>query len=219
MVITANGVDLFYEKSGGGEPLLLLHGNGEDHHIFDVLSAKLQNDFTLYAIDSRNHGQSEKTDVYSYETMAEDVYGFIQSLSLGKVHLLGFSDGAILSLLLAMRHEACVSKMALLGVNLTLADFTDESVRFIKETYETTHDPLFRMMLEQPDIALCDVRAVAVPALVVAGENDIFKPETFVDLAAALPKATLKIMCGHDHDSYIVDQDLLYPDLVHFLSN
>ena len=83
MVINVNGTSLFYETSGNGAPLLLLHGNGEDHHIFDALADKLAADFTVYSIDSRNHGQSEKTDDYAYETMAMDVYAFIDALQLG----------------------------------------------------------------------------------------------------------------------------------------
>jgi pimeloyl-ACP methyl ester carboxylesterase len=62
MIIQVNGTALFYEKSGAGSPVILLHGNGEDHHIFDALAAKLESGFTVYSVDSRNHGQSEKTD-------------------------------------------------------------------------------------------------------------------------------------------------------------
>jgi len=138
MIIRVNNIDLFYEKSGNGKPLILLHGNGEDHHIFDKISEKLRQDYTLYAIDSRNHGQSVKTNDYSYDTMAEDIYCFIRELDLEKVHIIGFSDGAIISLILAMKHSEILDKMALLGVNLKPDDFTDESYQFIKETYEET---------------------------------------------------------------------------------
>ncbi|MDR1019813.1 MAG: alpha/beta hydrolase [Synergistaceae bacterium] len=216
MIIDVNGTVLFYEKSGSGPPLILLHGNGEDHHIFDKLSAKLERDFTLYAVDSRNHGQSEKTGDYSYDTMAEDIYGFIEALGLGRAGLIGFSDGAVISLILAMNHGGAVNKMALLGVNLKPDDFTEESYKFIKDTYEETKDPLFKLMLEEPNIEQDAVKGIDIPALVIAAENDIFKPETFTDLAAALPDATLKIMAGHGHDSYIAGQDLLYPDLLSF---
>ncbi|MDR2175755.1 MAG: alpha/beta hydrolase [Synergistaceae bacterium] len=216
MIVHTGETALFYEKSGTGPPMILLHGNGEDHHIFDELSAKLESDFTVYAVDSRNHGQSEKTDDYSYDTMAEDIYRFIEVLNLGRVALVGFSDGAIISLILAMNHGETVSRMALLGVNLKPEDFTEESYWFVKNAYEETKDPLFKLMLEEPHIELDAVKGVGVPVLVIAAENDIYKPETFTDLVSALPDATLKIMDGHGHDSYIVGQDLLYPDLIDF---
>lgn len=216
MFIKINDISLFYEKSGTGSPIILLHGNGEDSHIFDKLTAKLQNDFTIYAIDSRNHGKSEQTDDYSYETMAEDVYSFIEALRLGPVDLIGFSDGAIISLILTMTHHSAVRKMALLGVNLSPDDFTEESLQYLNETYAETKDPLFKLMLEQPHIELDTLKDIETPTLLICGEHDIYKPETFTNIADALPHAILKIMEGHEHDSYIVDQDMLYPDFIHF---
>jgi pimeloyl-ACP methyl ester carboxylesterase len=216
VIINVGGARLFYEKSGTGPPIVLLHGNGEDHHIFDKLSVKLEKDFTVYAVDSRNHGQSEKTSDYSYNTMAEDIYRFITVLKLGKVGLIGFSDGAITSLILAMNHGESIRKMALLGINLKPDDFTEESYAFVKDTYEKTQDPLFKLMLEEPNIELDAVKDVNIPVLVIAAENDIYKPEMFTNLVGALPNATLKIMSGHEHDSYIIGQDLLYPDFIRF---
>lgn len=216
MKIKVNNVELTYEKLGNGAPLILLHGNGEDHHIFDVIASKLQNNFTVYAIDSRNHGESTAAEDYSYEAMSKDIYSFIMELNLGKVNIAGFSDGAIISLILAMSHIECVSKMALLGVNLKPDDFTEENYQFLKETYEETKNPLFKLMLEHPNIELDEVKNVTIPTLVVAGEQDVFKPETFVNLTNALPNAELIIMDGHEHDSYIVNQDILYPDLLKF---
>lgn len=211
-----NNIELAYEKLGKGDPLILLHGNGEDHHIFDEITKKLENNFTIYSIDSRNHGESTKTEDYSYETMAKDIYSFIKTLNLGKVNIVGFSDGAIIALILAMNQWECINKMALLGVNLKPDDFKEESYQFVKETYEETKDPLFKLMLEQPNIELDDVKTVTIPTLVIAAEHDIFKPELFIGLTNALPNAELVIMKGHAHDSYIVNQDILYPDLVKF---
>lgn len=216
MHITANGVSLFYKKSGNGDPLVLLHGNGEDHRIFDAITEKLQDRFTVYAVDSRNHGQSEKTDVYAYETMAEDVHGFIEALDIAPAYIAGFSDGAIISLILAMRHPEALRKMALLGVNLKPADFTDRCYEYVKTTYEETGDPLFKMMLEQPDISLADVKNVQTPALLVAAEKDLYKPELYPALVKAMPQAELKMMYGHKHETYIVGQAILADDFIRF---
>lgn len=216
MKVFANNINMYYEKTGSGAPLILLHGNGEDHHIFDEIILKLKNDFTVYAVDSRNHGQSEKTDVYSYETIAEDIYCFMDVLNLTEPYLMGFSDGAIVGLLLAMKYKNIFKKMALLGVNLKPADFTEETYFLMKQTYEATKNPLFKMMLEQPNIEFSDVSNVTIPVLLVVGENDIFKPETIMHLASSLPGSVLKIMKGHNHDSYIIHNDVLYDDLARF---
>jgi pimeloyl-ACP methyl ester carboxylesterase len=216
MKLLVNGVELHYEKSGEGRPLLLLHGNGEDLHIFDEIFPKLARDFAVYAIDSRNHGESGKTDECSYEAMAEDIYLFIRELNLNKVNIVGFSDGAIVSLILAMRHGEVMEKMALLGVNLKPEDLTEEFRQFVIEKYEETKDPLLEMILEQPNIDIEEAAKVSVPTLVVAAENDICDYGFFARLSSAMPDAELKIVKGHSHDSYVVNQDILYPDFVSF---
>jgi pimeloyl-ACP methyl ester carboxylesterase len=216
MLLKANNISLFYEKSGSGPPLLLLHGNGEDHHIFDKLGEKLCNNFTLYAIDSRGHGQSEPSETFSYDIMAEDIYSFIVTLDLQKVDIIGFSDGAILALVLSLKHPEVINKMALLGVNLTPEDFTDESLVYIKALYEETKSPLIKMMLVEPNIELTALKDINIPAYVIAGENDLFKPEVFIQVAKALPQSQLKILKGHTHESYIVGNDLLYADFLSF---
>jgi len=217
MMVNVNSITLFYKKSGAGHPLLLLHGNGEDHSIFDALAAKLAAHYTVYAIDSRNHGQSEANEDFSYEAMAADMAGFIEALTLGAVDIIGFSDGAIIALLLAMGTPASVRKMALLGVNLSPADFTAGSLQFIKDTYTETGDPLFKLMLHEPNIPIAAVRDVQTPALVVAAADDIFTQESFARLAETMPNAALLIKHGHDHGSYIIGNDCLYPDLMRFL--
>lgn len=219
MIIRTNGIELFCEKSGCGAPLLLLHGNGEDHHIFDPIADKLRHGFTVYALDSRNHGQSSKTGDYAYDSMAADVYSFIRTLNLGKVNIIGFSDGAIIALILAMTHGEVISRMALLGANLKPADFTAESHQYIQDLYEKTGDPLVGLMLEQPDIELEALRSIPVPTFLIAGEHDIYRPGLYHEMMAALPDARLKIMTGHGHDSYIVNQAMLYPDLLDFFAD
>ena len=74
-------------------------------------------------------------------------------------------------------------------------------------------------MLEQPNIELEEVRKVVTPTLLIRADGDIFKPETYINLLATLPNATLKIMNDHDHASYISNQDMLYPHLMDFFGN
>ena len=79
MKINANQVELNYEVYGQGEPLILLHGNQEDMHIFDELIQSIKDEFTIYAID-RNHGKSSKSIHFSYDDLTQDVYQFIRAL-------------------------------------------------------------------------------------------------------------------------------------------
>lgn len=212
----ANKVNLFYTCSGSGNPLILLHGNGEDHQIFSQLTKKLAKYYTVYAIDSRNHGKSELTKDFSYETMSADIADFMDVLDLQEVSLVGFSDGGIVGLLLGIQQQPRLKKMAVLGPNLSPDDFTEESLAFVKEEYAETNNPLYKLMLEQPNIPIESLSRIQIPTLIIGAENDIYKPELFPSLATHLPNSQLIIVEGHDHGSYIIDNDLLAEPLLHF---
>lgn len=217
MELVLDNIVLSYSKVGNGKPLILLHGNGEDRHIFDCLVEKLKSNFTVYAIDSRNHGASSKTDDFSYEAMSADILGFINELKLNSPSILGFSDGAIVALMLAISDCQLFEKMILLGVNLKPSDFTDENYAYLVDEFHKTNDPLIKLMLESPNIELDSLKNVTTPTLVVGAENDLFKVGTFEDIVNTMPNAKLKIMNGYEHDSYVVGQDVLYPVLTEFL--
>lgn len=218
MYLTVNRISLYLEKTGNGSPLLLLHGNGENHHIFNPLVEKLSAHFTVYALDSRNHGQSEKTEDCSYAAMTEDCYALIRALGLPRVHIAGFSDGAIIALQLALMHPEVIHRLVLMGVNLSPKDFIREEYEKIELEYRETGDPLLQLMLTEPNIEPKQLHAVTAPCLVTAAEHDVFRPETFQTVAQNLPDAILLTFPGHTHGSYIVGNDLLYPHLLRFLT-
>lgn len=217
MKIETNNIVLHYTVRGAGAPLLLLHGNGEDHSIFDALTSKLQNNFTVYAIDSRNHGMSSRTEDYSYAAMMEDIHQFIMTLKLQEASVIGFSDGAIIALLLQLKYPETFGKMVLLGINLKPSDFKAENLIYLKEEYEKTKDPLLKLMLEEPNIELESLRTIKTPTLVVRAEDELFDDELYSQITSVMPNAQLLIMAEHSHDSYIVDNDALYDDLITFL--
>ncbi|PXV66806.1 alpha/beta hydrolase family protein [Dysgonomonas alginatilytica] len=217
MKIDVNNITLNYTKAGKGDPLILLHGNGEDLHIFDPLIDKLKLNFTVYAVDSRNHGDSTKTKDWTYETMAEDIFQLIEKLELKRLSIVGFSDGAIIALLLAIKHRDLFYKMILLGVNLKPTDFKKHIYKSLVDEYEKTQDPLVRMMLEQPNIELEELKNIETPTLVVSAEDELFYRKGFKDMVKIMPNAKLKIMKNHDHGSYIINTDVLFDDLVEFI--
>ena len=217
MILKANNINLHYNEFGKGHPIILLHGNGEDNTIFDKLIDKLSAHYKVYAIDSRNHGQSEKTDDYSYDTMAEDINAFINTLSLENPYILGFSDGAIIALLLSLKYPKAVSKMAWLGINLQPSDFIPEIYKELEEAFASNNDPLLQLMLTEPNITLDSLSAIDCPTLVVFAEHDLFRRELYSEIVTVMPQATLLEMKEHEHDSYIVGSDVLYDDLVKFL--
>ena len=107
--------------------------------------------------------------------------------------------------------------MVLLGVNLKPSDFKLDIYNSIAEEYEKTQDPLFKMMLEQPNIELDDLKEINTPTLVIGAEDDLYNEDSFQNIADTMPDAELKIMQGHDHGSYVINSDVLYPSLKEFL--
>lgn len=217
MKIDVNNITINYVKEGDGDPLLFLHGNNEDLSIFNKLIGAFKNYYTVYAIDSRNHGESSKTDDFRYETMAEDIFQFVDKLGLKDVSVVGFSDGAISAVLAELSHPGLFAKMVLLGINLKPSDFKEECIEYLESEYEKTKDPLLKLMLEEPNIELQRLNAIKAPVLVVRAEDELFCDTLYDNIVKTIPSAELLIMKGHDHGSYIVESDALYEDVFKFL--
>ncbi|MCI9611778.1 MAG: alpha/beta hydrolase [Eubacterium sp.] len=217
MYIHINRQILFYEKTGEGHPLLLLHGNGEDHTIFDALIPLLARTHTVYAIDSRGHGASNPTEEYSYPGMADDIAQLITSLEIPSPILYGFSDGGIIGLLLALHYPGLIQKLIISGANLNPHGMKMTFLHKIKQHYKKSDSPLDRMMLEEPDIDPDALSKIQIPVLVLAGEHDIIKLSHTKLIAKKLAHAQLSIVPGEDHGSYIIHSDKLYPYIRDFI--
>lgn len=219
MYIQLNGQILFYEKSGDGSPIILVHGNGETHEIFDELIPRLAADYTVYAIDARGHGQSATPAELHYEDMAEDILAFIDALALVKPAFYGFSDGGITGLIFACKYPDKLSCLMVSGASLTPKDLKKRFLRKTKRHYRRTKDPLFYLMLTEPNLTASQLHSITVPTLVLAGEKDLVKKSATRQIADAIPNAALHILEGESHGSYVVHSPKLYPLLRDFLTS
>lgn len=213
MTININGVEIFYENLGVGKPLILLHGNGEDSGIFNVVKDKLAQNFSVYLVDSRNHGKSGKSKILDYYIMAEDVKEFINKLELKEPMLYGFSDGGIIGLLLAIKYPDILSKLIISGANTNPKGIKNFFRLLIKISYFFTRSKLLGLMLKGPDVKKEELNSIKIPTLVLAGENDFVKDENTKFIADNIPNSQLQILKGETHSSYIVNSPKLY-DLI-----
>jgi pimeloyl-ACP methyl ester carboxylesterase len=218
MKIQVNGIDLDYEKTGTGTPIILLHGNGEDHRIFDVLVGQLSEEYSVYAVDSRNHGQSGSSDTLSYDMIAEDIVAFIKELGLDKPILYGFSDGGIVGLLIASRYPDLLSKLIISGANTNPAGMKPSLLLLLRVGWFITRNIKWKMAIEQPDITADELQKINIPVLVLAGSKDAIREEHTRELAIAIPGSTLNILDGEGHGSYIVHSPKLYGIIRPFLT-
>ena len=198
-----NGIELYYEVKGNGRPLLMVHGNGEDHTIFDEASEILKDRFTVYLVDSRDHGQSTKVSDLHYSDMADDLLVFLNDLDLKDVTFYGFSDGGILGLLLAQKTDR-ISRLIVSGANMTPNGVKGWLKTVIKIMYFFNKDSKLRMMLREPNITAEELSSIKVPTTVIAGEKDLVIRKETEAIAAAIPGSKLRIIKGEGHGSYIV---------------
>src|SRR5512139_3132742 len=116
MNIKVNGIDLYYEQYGKGEPIVFSHGWLDNGSVWKPQADALARDHTVVLYDLRGHGKSEKPqDDYSIQTMANDLGALVKSLNLNKVTLVGFSMGGAVSLVYALANPEKVSRLALIG--------------------------------------------------------------------------------------------------------
>lgn len=203
MIAKVNGVELFYEKTGQGRPLLLVHGNGEDHSIFNEAVSVLREDFCCYAVDSRGHGRSSRVRTLHYEDMAADMVALIEALDLRDVIFYGFSDGGIVGLLAASRCGR-ITTLITSGANLSPRGVSRKLRLALWVMNRLRPDDKLALMLREPDISDDTLRAIRARTLVLAGSGDLILPEETRHIAAAVPGAQLRILQGEDHGSYIV---------------
>lgn len=218
MYAAVNKINLYYQIQGSGlKTIILLHGNGEDHTIFDKLVPHLIRDYKVIQVDLRGHGKSDLTTYLDYNDMAQDIYELITTLHLKKPIILGFSDGAIISLILAINHPFLLKAIVACGPNINPNGIKMKPYLKMKMEYLISKEDNLRLMLEQPNLTSLQLKEIRVPTLIMGGANDLIKSEHLKMIANSIQNAKLIIYKDKDHFDYIVHSDYLYKDLDFFL--
>lgn len=215
MIVSVNGVNIYYEAQGSGQPLLLVHGNGEDHTIFQEAVEVLSRRFTCYAVDSRGHGASSPVRELHYEDMAVDMAALLETLDLQNVVYYGFSDGGIIGLLTALKTRR-LKAMIISGVNVEPHGMVDEVYQAIQQDYEATGSPKALLMLQEPWITKEQLKEIKLPVLVLAGSEDLIKEEHTRFIARYLPHSRLKILEGEGHETYVIHSRKIAEEILEF---
>jgi pimeloyl-ACP methyl ester carboxylesterase len=230
---------MYYETYGSASarPLLLIHGNSGSIWSMRCQIEHFRQTYKVIVADSRYHGKSENGDKpLTYELMADDYAALLQHLKLDSVYTIGQSDGAILTLLLAMNHPGSIKKGIAMAPNLR-PDSTAQYgyiVRTVKQTRDSVEGLIrsgrkdaalrreavyYQLMDEQPAIPTASLSHIQVPILLMSSDGDAITLEHILEIYRALPKANLLVMPAATHRMLREEYQLFNQMCQRFLDN
>lgn len=231
MYIHLNGIRIHYGEYGQGEPLILLHGNGEDHHIFDATIRYFSSHRRVIAMDSRGHGRSDwGRETLTIPLMAKDIVAFVLHQGLENVAIVGFSDGGNIALEASSELGARVEKLVVVGSNLHPQGLKT-ALRLIIWLTECWCSLLcfvpslrrkkayYRLMSHQPRIDDVKLRRIVAKTLIVVGENDIVKKRHTEHIHREIAGSRLEVIKGADHFLFEKNNDEVNVLIDSFLNN
>lgn len=218
-----NGIKMYCETYGQGQPLLLIHGNGGSIVDFSKQIPFFSKTYKVIVADSRAHGKSiDKQDALTYEMMSDDYAELLQKMNIDSAFVIGWSDGGINGLLLTIRHPEKVKKLIITGANLrpdstavepdvfkrVSANYSKFKEQFAQKKDKTALDYTVlkykRLLSEQPNIDPKTLHNIKVPVLVIGGDNDVIKPEHTLEIFRNIPNANLWILPNSGHSTLVV---------------
>ena len=204
-------IQLNYIEQGLGQPLILLHGNGESCDYFEHQITFFEKDYHVIAIDTRGHGKSPRGEKpFTIKQFAEDLHDFMDEKGIAKANLLGFSDGGNIALTFALKYPERIDKMIVDGANLfpsgvkPLYQWPIEvgyriAKLFSKKSEQAKQNAdMLGLMVNEPHIDPLALARLTMPVLVVAGTKDMIKESHTKLIYKSLPNAQLSILEG-DH--------------------
>jgi len=242
--VEANGVDTYYEVDGtaDGEPVLLLHGGFVTIESWAPQRAALAGRYRLYLPERRGHGRTpDVAGPISYRVMAEDTIAFMEAIGLPSAHLVGWSDGAIVALEVALARPESVRSLVLIGTAAHIDGWTAESRAeaatmtpaslppFIRENYDRLspdgpdHFPVVfeRLLAEwrtEPRHEMAELAAVSARTLILIGDRDGVTVEHAAAMQRAIRGAQLAVVPGADHFLTFQKPDLANRLILDFLA-
>ncbi|HEY6742291.1 MAG TPA: alpha/beta hydrolase [Lapillicoccus sp.] len=234
------GLRTWHEISGAGEPVVLLHGAfGGASSFFAQTPALVDAGYRVHVPERRGHMHTPDVDgPLTYAVMADDTIAYLDQEVDGPAHVVGWSDGAVVALLVAQQRPDLVRRMVLIGQyynssgkvpGSTLEEelSSPEALGFLRDEYArvspdgpdhfpVVHAKTLHMILTEPEIDLATLAGVAVPALVLQGDRDEVTLEHSRAVVATLPDARLAVLPG-THGLPLESPEVVNPLLVQFL--
>lgn len=215
-----NGIDMYYAVFGAGDPVLLIHGGLGHADIWAGQVAELSKTHKVIVADSRGHGRSTRdAQPFGYDLMASDYLALLDHLKIDKTALVGWSDGGIIGLDIAMNHPERLTRLYAQAANVT-TDGVDPGVETNKtfgayiersgrdyarmsktpDQYNAFVEQISHMWASQPNWSKEQLAKITVPTAIVAGDHDeAIKREHTEYMASVIPGAKLIILPNASH--------------------
>ena len=237
------GVKTWYELEGEGDPVLLLHGGFCTNETWGPQRAEFAADHRVFLPERRAHGHTPDVEgALSYHDMAKDTIDFLTSVVGGPADLVGWSDGGIVALLVAIARPDLIRKIVVTGANfkpppeIGPAEMLDEldadapEMGMFRSMYEAAspdgaeHWPivvgkLVELYRAEPNIAIEDLGRIGAPTLVLVGDDDIVPLEHTLELYRAIPNSELAVVPGTSHAHFMEKPSLVNQLVLEFLDN
>lgn len=201
----------YYKEAGAGEPLLLLHGNGESSEYFAHQIEAFQERFHVYALDTRGHGKTPRGSApFTIRQFAEDLLGFMEEKKIARANILGFSDGGNIAMVFAIHHPERVNRLILNGANLDASGVKRLVQLPIEIGYRISglfagksadarkNHELLGLMVNDPNVSTAQLEQIQAKTLVIAGTRDMIRKSHTKLIAAHIRGARLEFVEG-DH--------------------
>lgn len=235
----SGGARIYYSVAGQGAPILVLHGGLANSDYMGNQIHALMPSRQVIAIDSRGHGRSTRTDLpFSYDSMADDVVAVMNAAGVEKADVVGWSDGAIIGLDLALRYPDRVGKIFAFAANTDPSGVNSgveeaptfkayinraaEEYRRYSATpanYDGFVDGVSAMWASQPHWSAADLSRITSPVLVVQADHDeAIKREHSEYMAAHIPQARLMILNNVSHFAFLQDPGQFNRAMLAFLN-
>jgi pimeloyl-ACP methyl ester carboxylesterase len=235
-----NGISLYYAVIGHGSPVVLLHGGLANSDYWGNQVKALAPHHLVILMDSRGHGRSTRdARPFGYDLMADDVVGLMDYLKIPKADIVGWSDGGILGIDLALRHRDRVGKVFAFAANTRTAGVVDGVEKnptfaaFIRRAgdeyrarsatpgqYDAFVAQISKMWAQQPNWTDALLRTIDTPILVVDGDHDEAIKRAHTEyIAAAIPHAGLLILPNVSHFAFLQDPGQFNFAILHFLGD
>ena len=223
-----HGHKIYYAMLGKGPALLLLHGGGDSgEHSFARQLEVLAEHHHIVAPDQVGQGRSPDTaGPLTYSGMMDDTAALLEHLKLKHVDVVGFSDGGILALMLAVRHPELVHRLIISGVNISPEGLNPDDLEELRAREnpqpKTIDEKLAHLWLTSPrqaELTLGMLTKIEQPVLVVSGDRDAIRLEHTLSIFHALPNAELCILPGTDHATFSGRAEWLNPIINSFLDH